>query len=312
MLALTPAARDQGPVVLRDLPDPEPLPNQALVSVAAFSLNRGECRRLPELPDGTLVGWDLAGTIARQAQDGSGPPEGARVVGITRAGAWAQLAAVDSNSLAELSDEVSFEQAATLPVAGLTALKALDVIGSVLARRVLVTGASGGVGHFAVQLASRAGAEVSALVSSPERAHGLPELGAQELIYELTVDAPAAEDFHGVVEGVGGEVLGRALQRVAPGGTVVSFASSDPGPVEFPTRSFFGRAPRARLYGLFVFDELAHDRSAAHDLSRLARLVADGELQTSIDLEASWREAGAAIQALMDRRVRGKAVLRVD
>src|SRR6059058_2848222 len=163
---------------LAEAPDPTPLPNQALVDVRAFSLNRGECRRLESQAPGTLIGWDLAGVVRQAAADGSGPADGARVVGVVRAGAWAQRAAVETEALAELPDAVSFEQAATLPVAGLTALRSLEVAGFVLGKRVLVTGASGGVGRFAIQLAHLAGAHVTAVA---RRTEGLQELGADEV-----------------------------------------------------------------------------------------------------------------------------------
>ncbi|MBA3809410.1 MAG: zinc-binding dehydrogenase, partial [Solirubrobacterales bacterium] len=223
--------------------------------------------------------------------------------------AWAELVALDTDTLAPLPEGVSDAQAATLPVAGLTALKALDIIGPVLSRRVLVTGASGGVGRFAIQLAKLAGAHVTAVSSSPERARGLSELGADEVIETLE---PEGEEFDGIVEGVGGASLAAAIQRVASFGAIVCFASSDTTPVQFPTRAFFGRAPGARLHGLFLFAQLRHERSGTRDLGRLAELVADGRLDCSIDLEASWRQAAGAIEALMDRRIAGKAVLRVD
>lgn len=307
MLALLTSATDPG-VELAEAPDPEPLPDQAVVAVKAVSLNRGEVRALTTKPPGSLTGWDVAGVVERAAADGSGPPQGARVVGLDFKG-WAERVAVPTKNLAVLPDSVSFQQAACLPVAGITALLALDVAGNVLARRVLVTGASGGVGRFAVQLAHRAGAHVTGVSASPERARGLTDLGADAVIHELQ---PEGDEFDVIIEGVGGASLGAALQRVAADGTVVSFASSDTTPVQFPPRALFGRAPGARLYGLLVFPEVEKRRGAAGLLSRLLALLAAGQLDPQIDLEVSWREAAKAIRALTDRQIAGKAVLLVD
>jgi NADPH:quinone reductase-like Zn-dependent oxidoreductase len=291
---------------LAEVAAPEPRPDEALVAVKAFSLNRGDTRRLSTLAAGSVTGWDLAGVVERPAADGVGPPQGARVVGVVDAGAWAQLAAVPTETLAELPDGVSFEQAAALPVAGLTALRALEIAGFVLGKRVLVTGASGGVGRFAIQLAKLAGAHVTAVA---RRTDGLAELGADEVLTELAAEGP---DYDAILDAVGGPVLGAAIQRVAPRGTVVSFASTVPEPVSYPARSLFGRAPGAIVYGLFIFAELRHTRGGTAYLRRLADLVAAGELDPQIAYRASWREAQGAIEALMDRRVNGKAVLTVD
>jgi NADPH:quinone reductase-like Zn-dependent oxidoreductase len=114
-------------------------------------------------------------------------------------------------------------------VAGLTALRALEIGGFVVGKRVLITGASGGVGHFAVQLAAMAGAHVTGVA---RRAEGLAELGADEILSELTPDGE--EMFDVVLDAIGGPVLGAALQRVAPRGTVVSFAATVTEPVSEP------------------------------------------------------------------------------
>ena len=291
---------------LADVPDPTPLPGEALVEVKAFSLNRGETRRLEQLQPGTVTGWDLAGTVRQAAADGSGPPEGARVVGLMDAGAWAELAAVKTERLAALPDGITLEEAAALPVAGLTALRSLEVAGFMLGKRVLVTGASGGVGRFAIQLAKLAGAHVTGI---SRRTEGLKELGADELAPEIDLDGPI---YEAILDAVGGPVLGAALQRVAPGGTVVSFASTVTDLVSYPSREFFARAPRAQLYAFFLFDIIDHTRSGATDLRRLADLVANKRLDPQIDLTLSWTDAGQAIEALLDRRVNGKAVLTVD
>jgi NADPH2:quinone reductase len=292
-------------VSLREAPDAQAGPAEALVEVRAVSLNRGEVRRLPARTEGTIPGWDVAGVIRRRAADGSGPQEGARVVGLADEGGWAELAAVPASRIAELPDDVSFEAASTLPVAGLTAVRALEVGGPLLGRRVLITGAAGGVGRFAIQLAHRAGAHVTGVIGSPERGEGLRELGADELITEF---GPEGESFDLILESVGGASLAAAFTRVGVKGTIVTFGASSPEPTTFSTSAFYNRGG-PRLYGLRVFHELEFHGSGPRDLHLLVTELAAGRLDPGIGLTASLWEPDEALQALLDRRVAGKAVL---
>lgn len=147
-----------GGLVRRELPEPEPTAHQAVIEVAAYGVNRGELNLLARRPDGWTPGQDLAGVVAAAAADGTGPAAGTRVAGIADWGGWSERVAVPTHRIGVLPDAVSFPQAASLPVAGLTALRALRTGGPLLGRRALVTGASGGVGSYAVQLARIAGA----------------------------------------------------------------------------------------------------------------------------------------------------------
>ena len=293
---------------LSEIDDPVAAAGEALVEVRAVSLNRGEARYLPRREEGTVHGWDVAGVVSRAAADGTGPGEGARVVGLVDEGAWAELAAVPAHRMAELPDNVSFEDASTLPVAGLTAVRALAVAGSLMGRSLVVTGAAGGVGRFAVQLGHQGGARVTAVAAGPERQDGLAELGADEVVDELT---PEGEPVDVVLESAGGASLAAALQRVAGWGIVVAFGNSSGDQTSFDVSSFYPHSG-ARLYGLRVFNELARHGSAARDLRFLAEAVGAGRLDTQISLTSSWHEAGAALEALVERRVRGKAVLTID
>src|SRR5215203_7090720 len=185
---------------------------KALVRMAAVSLNRGEVRRAESREPGFRPGWDLAGTVERAAADGSGPPEGSRVVGFLHSGAWAELVAVPTDSVAALPEGVSFEEASTLPVAGLTALYALEAGGNLLGRSVLVTGASGGAGQFGLQLARAAGARVVGLVRREDHAGMVEQAGAHEVVVDESGRAAGEQGpYHLILESVGGEVLGNVL-----------------------------------------------------------------------------------------------------
>jgi NADPH:quinone reductase-like Zn-dependent oxidoreductase len=145
-------------------------------------------------------------------------------------------------------------------------------------------------------------------VASGARAEGLRELGAHELVDSLE---PDGEEFDLILEAVGGASLSAAFRRVAARGTLITFGDSSGEPVQFRAQEYYGRAPESRVYAFMIFVELARERSGARDLRTLADLVATGELDPQVALEADWREPGPALQALLDREVQGKAVLHV-
>src|SRR3954453_22238568 len=185
MLAIVNTPGGAEPVAIREAAEPEVQPNEALVAVQAFSLNRGELRLFQARPEGWRPGQDIAGVVLRAAADGSSPPAATRVVGLCDWHGWAERAAVPSHRMAPIGDNVSYAAAAALPVAGLTALRILRHGAPLLGKRVLITGAAGGVGNLAVQLAVRSGGRVTAIVGSPERARVVEALGAAGIVTDI-------------------------------------------------------------------------------------------------------------------------------
>jgi NADPH:quinone reductase len=189
-------------------------------------------------------------------------------------------------------------------VAGVTALRALRALGPVIGRRILVTGASGGVGRMAVQLAARAGAYVIACVGKPERGTGLVELGAAEVIVGLSEVAPV----YGVLENVGGDLLAEAYALVDPGGCVQSIGAAS---LKSTTVDF----EQARLRGggrIEAFNVFSHGGAFGKDLATLLEWVAHGELDPQVGWRGSWTQITKAVDAFRGRQVPGKAVLDVD
>ncbi len=304
MRALVADSSAPGRIALSDVPEPVPGPGEVVVQVRAFSINRGEMRMLRTATDGFRPGWDFAGVVASDVEGGL--QAGARVVGIRQGGAWAERLTVSPMWLAELPGGVSFAQAAALPAAGLAALRMLRLGPAILGRRVLVTGASGGVGRFAIQLAHLGGADVTALVSSGSaRAVGLRELGAGEVVSDI---AQLRGRFDLILESVGGDTLGRLVTMLDPRGTLVMFGNSSDEPTTFNVRDIYNDA-LIRLQGFELF---FGDEPFGRDLGYLARLVDEGKLDPQLAGELPWEQMPEALERLQNRDVAGKLVLTVD
>jgi len=296
------------PVTLRDADRDE-----VSVRIKAISLNRGETRRAVQMAaPGWQPGWDFAGVVETAAADGSGPAVGTRVVGLLPSGAWGEKVNCRSHAVAALPDAVSDAQASTLPVAGLTALHALRQGGLLLGRRVLIDGASGGVGHLACQLAAAAGAEVWGHVRRAEMRASVADYCAGRVVVAPTL---AAAKEHGpywlILDSVGGSALSAALGMLAPNGVCVTLGVSEGPTVTFESRDFFSTGG-VRLYGLTLFHELMSVERAGIGLGLLAGLIAAGKLKPQIAVEAPWSEVGTIARRLIDREFAGKAVLHVE
>ncbi|MBZ9770282.1 zinc-binding dehydrogenase [Mesorhizobium sp. CA6] len=302
MLALAISSDNPDRLKLTEVDHPNCNGNEALVEVHATSLNRGELRLLGIRPGGWIPGQDIVGIVERAAADGSGPTAGTRVAALVDQAGWAERVAVPTDRLAVIPDGVSFAAAATLPVAGTTALRTLRHGGDLAGQRVLITGASGAVGRFQVQIAREQGASVTA-VASARHHDDLRDLGAGQVVESIEL---AEGPFSLITESVGGKSLAGAIERIAPGGTIVIFGSSsgDLTPIGF--RQFVPGHEGARLQ---TFAYYTSGSAIGADIAVLLDLVAAGRLETRVAMTVPWADIGQALDALRQRSFSGKAVV---
>ncbi|MET9215072.1 MULTISPECIES: zinc-binding dehydrogenase [unclassified Nocardia] len=301
MQRLIPTGDPGRPVAFTEAAEPVPRPDEALVRVAAFAPNRGETFLLEDPRPELLPGKDIAGLVVQAAADGSGPSMGTRVVGHPALGGWADYVAVPTDALAVLPDALDVVTAAALPLAGITALRLLRAAGPVAGARILLTGASGGVGHYVTELAAAAGADVTVLTATPERGEHLSTLGATRVVHEI---ADAAGPFDLVLESTGGAATAASLALLRPGGTLIWFGQASRTPVTLNFFDFFAGPENATIRHFHYAG-----RPYGRDLATLVRLVAEGRLHPEIGVVADWSETARVLVDLRERRVRGKAVL---
>lgn len=291
-------------VALSDVDAPTRPAGAVLVAVEAFSVNRGEILLLASGRQDP-PGKDIAGRVVEAAGDGSGPAVGTRVVAHVDAGGWAERAAVPSDRLAVLPGEVSTAVAAALPLAGLTALRLLRAAGGVAGRRLLLTGASGGVGHYFVELAAAVGVKVTAVTSSPARGERLLALGADAIVTSVDdADGP----FDVAIDSVGGDVFGHALVKLGRNGLMLWYGQASLEPVRADFFAVQKGPTDVTIRTLNYWTEADRD---AEDLATLVDLVATGRLHPEIGELADWSETPRVLASVRDRGVRGNAVLTV-
>jgi len=298
MQALIP---DEGTVKLGAVDEPRPHADEALIEVKAISVNRGETYQLQHPRAGWRPGKDVAGVVIRAAADGTGPSEGQRVVGHADESGWAERAAVPTARLATVPDGIDFQSAAALPLAGLTALRLTRVAGPLASRRVLLTGGSGGVGHYFTELAAAQGARVTAISRRGER---LRDLGAVEVL-------PAVEAAQGpfdiAIESVGGAETVAAWHRLHQHGLLIWLGQASRERLQLDYFDWDG----AMSVSIRKFDYLDSTATEAEDLATLVWLVERGHLHPELGLVDDWSNAVAGIDALVGRQIRGNLVLTI-
>lgn len=290
---------------LTEMSRPVPGLGQILIKVSPYSVNRGETFQLETPAPNWRPGKDIAGEIVEIGEKVVGFRLGERVVAHPDQAGWAEWAVVDAQRAVALPDTVDDLTAAAIPLAGLTALRLTRATGPLASRRVLLTGASGGVGHAFVQLAAAHGARVTAVAAGDERGQRLQELGAVETITRIE-DAKGSFDI--AIESTGGPALAVAWERLASDGRLVWFGQASRIPATLDFFNWKGGMSGV-LRKFYYLDDVT---PVGLDLESLVRLVARQRLHVEIGLVDGWRNTPAAIEALLTRRVRGNVVLKLD
>jgi NADPH:quinone reductase-like Zn-dependent oxidoreductase len=287
-----------GPEVLRreDVDAPEPDDGEVLIRVRAASVNPIDWKYRRGYADKAVpavLGQDAAGTVEVSRADGYA--EGDEVFGFVSSGGYAELATASAGAVARKPDGVSSEQAAAIPVAGITAWQALfDRGGLQSGQTALVAGAAGGVGHFAVQFAKQAGARVVGTGSTRNREFVLG-LGADDYVDYTEQDvADVVSGVDVALDTVGGDVPESLVPAVRQGGVVVTIAAAP------PEEAAQARGARA---------ELLVSTPNPEQLARIADLIASGDVRVELAEVFSLDEAARAHEASESGHVRGKLIL---
>ncbi|UUZ96532.1 zinc-binding dehydrogenase [Paenibacillus sp. P25] len=298
-------------LIIKEVEPPIPQPYEAIVQVKAISLNRGEIRDSLSGDKKKRPGWDYSGIVIEQAKDGSGPAKGSRVVGSLPSGAWAEQIAARTSLMSEIPDSVSFGQASTLPIAGLSALYALKKRGLLLGKKVLITGSTGGVGVYAHQLAARTGAFVVGTARTEEKADLVRGDGANKVVVgELGEGAGQFGPYDLIIDTVGGNTLASLLSHLGPEGVCVTMGYSSSPFSSIDVRDLI-HTGRTSLYGMYLLEEMK-GYSVPDDLRYLSEQVAEGNLIPRIEVEAPWTDIRSIADQLMERKYSGKAVLHLE
>jgi NADPH:quinone reductase-like Zn-dependent oxidoreductase len=294
------------PLSLADVPEPAPGPGELLLDMEAASVNRGEIRTAAKQPPGTVIGWDVAGTVAALGEGVTTFDVGERVVALSpNGGSFAERLVVPAQWTAPLPSACDFVPAATLPVAGVTAAGTLRLARTHAGDRVLVTGAAGGVGQFTLQLALQARATVTGQAASEERAAAVRATGAEALVHPGD-GSPVDGQFDVVLDGIGGPMLGPLLAATAPNGRVVVYGNSADAESTFRVETFYSKG--VTIYGFRVFTSVPPDQ-VVKDMATLADQVASGTLSIKVQATAPLADALPLIADLYARKVTGKVVL---
>jgi NADPH:quinone reductase-like Zn-dependent oxidoreductase len=324
-------------------PDPEIKPNEVLVNIKATSINRADLVIRGGYPGLSIkfphiLGGDIAGVVSKTGSEVRNFREGDRVIawsivseadddwarrgkagqspawqyfGMHRQGSYAEYSAVPESSLIKLPDNVSFEEAACLPVAGLTAYHAVKTVGDVQkGDKFFIWGGTSGLGIIAIQLAKALGAEVFATAGYPHKIEHLKKMGVDFIFNHR--DGSAIDDE--VLKLTGGNGIDVILDYVGPEAFPKNFKMVKKGGKILFCGILTGRETMVSLHQTYLrhISLLGLYLGEKNELEKLVKLVSEGKVKPHIGAELELKDAAKAHEMMAKGEVIGKIVLRVS
>ncbi|MFF9089053.1 zinc-binding alcohol dehydrogenase family protein [Streptomyces sp. NPDC014991] len=294
-----------GPLLLEDVPVPEPGPGELLVRCAAVGVTLPVVRKVTEAAEPVPLGGEIAGEVVTAGRGVTRFRPGDRVTGLCFGHGYADFAVLREDMASPVPDGADAVTAVALVRSGLVALGALDAARLAPGESVLVTAAAGGVGHLAVQLARARGAgRVVGAVSGPEKAEFVRSLGADDCV--RYGDDGWGDPVDCVLDAVGGDLLTPALAALAPLGRLVAYSSGG-GTV----RAYDLLVGAKSVIG-FQMALIARDRPDLYERWRreLWRLYREGAVRPVVHGEFALEDAAKAHEVITSRANLGKVLLR--
>jgi NADPH:quinone reductase-like Zn-dependent oxidoreductase len=303
---------------IHDVETPTPGEGEVLIEVRATAVAKGDwlvSQGLPYIarpmygirrPKQRIAGLETAGVVADVGPGVTEFEKGDEVFGWTDGGSLAEFVTVSADHVTHKPDNLTFAEASAIPVSGFAALQALRVAGVGAGMKVLVLGASGGVGSFAVQIAKAYGAEVTG-VASTRNLDLVRDLGADHVI-DYTKDSIAGSQFDVIIDIAGNRRLGELRKALTDGGTVVIVGGSGG-----KATMGFGRTIRSMFVSPFVSQTLKALLSKPNrdDLVTLAQLAESGQIAPAVETTFPLAQAPEAIELVGAGKSRGKTVVTV-
>jgi NADPH:quinone reductase len=287
--------------------DPLAKEGEVLIEVYASSINPGDLKYALEAEDGHIPGWDFSGIVISDSENEKFPKKGDRVMGILPYGAWSEIISVPVHSLALIPEGVSFEEAAVLPIVGLTALYSIKKANSLLNKNILISASTGSVGYISHQLAEISGGNHYGLVRQDSQKKSIKKLGAKEVLTYKELDKLDMK-FDWIIDSLGGPYINQFLAYLNPNGTILSVGNvvSNQVNIDYSILLNYGGQKIERF---FLGNEISSN-NISKDLEYLGKLAENGKLILNITEKVEVEKINQIVTNFIEGKTTGKVILK--